>query len=151
MKKTVVFCLFALFLTISGCWGVDYAFQLFSYPPGSKPHEDNWEYFGKVVFYDKERGPLIYKSKKYLNIVIYGRDKNEVLKDMLTFHCAMIEATIVWEEFEDLQISLFEEGSESAGDDYNKELLEKGPVLLIDLKYKFNKETKQFERVASSL
>ena len=148
MKKTVVFCLFALFLTISGCRGVDYYGKYFSYPPGSKPHEKNWEYRGLVYVYTR-KGPLIYKSKKNVEIGIHDKEGDKLLDDKYTFNCAFIKAAVVWEEFEDLQISLFEEGSKSAEDAYNKELLKKGLVLLIELKYKFNEETKKFERVAS--
>ena len=149
MKKKMVLCLLALYLPISGCPNYNYAFKVFSYPPGSKPHESDWEYFGKVVHYSKEKGPLTNKSKKYVEIVIYDREKNKLLEDKYTFQCASIEATIAWEEFEDLQISLFERGSKHAEDDYNKELLKKGPVLLIELKYKFNEATKKFERVTN--
>jgi len=144
-----VFSLFVLVSLISGCRGTNYTVQLFSYPPDTKPHDSNWEYLGKIVVYSKEEGPLTRKSKKSVDITIVDREQNRVLEDKHTFDCASIRASIEWEQFENIHITLFEEGNEFAEDSYNKDLSKKGRVVLVELEYKFNKETKQFERLSN--
>jgi len=142
----VFLILFILSVGIAGCKESVYSFHSFSYPPNSVPHEDNWEYLGKVVVSSKEEGPLTQKSEKNVKITIVDKNKNVYLSDELKFISAYIESSITWHDFEEIQIILFEVGNEFSKDTYNQQLIKKGPNRLISLKYAYDSAIKKFKR-----
>ncbi len=54
---------------------------------------------------------------------------------------------MIWQRFQEIDISLQEVGNEYTEDDYNKALLAEGPRQLARLRYVFNKSTSQFDRL----
>ncbi len=100
------FPLFMLFLFISSC-KTDYAFQAFSYPPGSEPHKNNWEYASLVIFSSKN--PLYVFSKKTVRVKIFDKKKKTLLNEKFFLKSTSVVAEVVWEKFEVFQVTIFEE------------------------------------------
>lgn len=134
-----------LILPIFVSCNTEYTGQYFSFPPGSKPHENNWEYTALIVVSSSE-SPITKKSKKNVKIKVYNRSKVTLLKEEFEFISAAIDAIVVWEKFEDLSVDLLEVGNENAKDSYNKQLLKSGPNRLLEIKYKYESETQKFRR-----
>jgi hypothetical protein len=142
----VFIILVVLNMGIAGCNETMYSFHSFSYPPNSIPHGDNWEYIGKVTISSKEKGPLTQKSEKNVKITVVDKNKNTYLYDELKFLSAYIELSIIWHDFEKIQINLFEVGNEFSTDNYNQKLIKRGPNRLGSLKYTYDFEIKKFKR-----
>jgi len=143
----LVFAILAILnVGIAGCSEKMYSFHSFSYPPNSMPHENNWEYLGKVVISSKAKGPLTKKSEKNVKITVVDKNKNVYLTDELKFISAYIEPSITWYDFEKIQINLFEVGNEFSKDAYNQNLIKRGPNRLGSLNYAYDSENKKFKR-----
>ena len=134
-----------ILLISTSCHKVEYTGQNFSFPPGSKPHENDWEYMTQVLV-SSYTTPITKKSKKNVQIKIYDKNKTFLLRDKFEFICASIDATAVWEKFEEIKVDLLEVGNQFAEDDYNKKLVKFGPNKLLSLTYHYNPEEKRFER-----
>jgi len=137
-------------MVIVNCRGSVYSFYAFSYPPSSKPHEDNWEYLGKVIVASNEVGALSKKSKKGVQIIVVNKLKQTVLSDDLKFVCGSIDAKIIWQQFEEIEITLYEIGNPYAEDEYNKELIVKGPNRIAHLEYLFDNVSKKFKKIKNN-
>lgn len=137
--------LLTLMLPIFVSCQTEYTTQHFSFPPGSKPHENNWEYTALIVVSSSE-SPITKRSNKNVEIKVYNRNKDTLLKEDFEFISAAIDANVVWEKFEDLSVDLLEVGNEYAKDTYNKQLLKSGPNRLLELTYKYEPETEKFRR-----
>lgn len=147
LKLLLVLILFPIIgIGTYGCKGKSYSFTAFSYPPGSEPHEDNWEYHGKVIVSSLEVGPLTRRTRKTVQIIVQGRSKDGFLSDKLDFVCASIESSVQWDVFDEIEIILYEVGNEFAEDEYNKKLIKKGRNPLSHLKYVYDDQTKKFHR-----
>ena len=140
----IIFCL--LLINI-GCSKKNYSGKWFSYPPNSKPHEDSWEYRGSIIITQKEKGSFTKKTHKTIQINIKDREKTEYLDDVIQIYCAGIDAVIEWGHFEKLDISLLEVGNKYEDDDYNMQLLKKGPNKLTQLKYTYDSSLRKFVRL----
>ena len=125
--------LFAL-LFLSGC-SRSYSGQIFSFPPGSKPHENDWTYLCKVIDWAPRGKNATEKGKRKIQIIIHDKNKNNVLWDEFELESASIESKIQWIKFENVTLDLYERGNEYAEDDYNKKLIKSGPKHLITLNY----------------
>lgn len=143
--KTLIVGSCILLLFAASCRKTDFAGQYFSFPPGSKPHENNWEYTG-VITVSSNQTPITSKSKKKVNIKIYDRNKTIYLNEDFEFDCASIEANVVWNNFEEIKIELSEVGNRFAEDGYNKQLIKSGPNKLLNLTYKYNQEGEKFRK-----
>jgi hypothetical protein len=152
MRKASLLLIVLIYMMVSislgSCRNTSYSFRAFSYPPGSQPHQDNWEYSGTVVVTSQEKGSLSKKSAKSVYIVVKDKSKRTYLSDRLEFHCGQIDSSIKWDKFEELEIILYEVGNEFADNEYNKELLKKGPIRLCLLKYRYDSASREFERAA---
>jgi|GEM_PF-4716496 len=136
-----------LFLLIYGCQGEDYAGEFFSYPPNTTTDSINLEYLGRFIITQKEKIPLTRKAHKNVVISIQkNADKKYYLSDKLQFYSAYIDAVIEWKQFDKLDIILYEAGNEFADDDYNRQLIIKGPNQLIHLKYTYDVKANKFIR-----
>lgn len=143
--KALIVGLCIMLLFAASCRKTDYAGQYFSFPPGSKPHENNWEYTG-VITVSSNQTPITAKSKKKVNIKIYDRNESIYLNEEYEFDSASIDANVVWEKFEEIRIELDEVGNEFAEDDYNKQLVKSGPNKLLNLTYKYNQQDRKFRK-----
>lgn len=127
-----------------------YTGQVFSYPPGSKPHESKtWTYFGELFMTKQSSGSEFQLSKRHVKIGVWNKEKNKLLSDEMTFKSGHIGAMIDWEHFEKLQITLFEEGYSSADSDkYSNELMKEpgGKRQIADLTYIYDKDRNAFIR-----
>lgn len=111
---------------------------IFSFPPGSKPHESIWTYQGQRISWDPFGKTGTEKCKRKIEIYIKNKDYDNVLRANLDLNCASVRGKIHWVKFEELTIELFEEGNTFATDEYNKWLLKEGPKLLLTLNYIWN-------------
>lgn len=127
------------------CKGPIYTTQHFSYPPGSKPHENDWEYTMMIITFSK-RAPITKKSKKVVKIKIYDKNKTIFLDEDFNFSCASVSADVSWLEFEKIKVELFEEGNKFSKDQYNQDLLKSGPKRLLELTYRYDHEDKKFKK-----
>lgn len=143
-RIVAIWVVFLILPVFSSC-STEYTGQYFSFPPGSKPHENNWEYKAVVIVSSKEK-PITKKSKKSVQIKIYDKKEAIILNDELEFVGASIDAKVVWEKFEVIKVELLEVGNEYAIDQYNKGLLKSGPNRLIKLKYKYDQRSKKFKK-----
>jgi hypothetical protein len=135
----------SLLIIIASC-KTEYTTQHFSFPPGSKPHENNWDYTLLIVV-STGADPFTKKSKKHVQIKIYDRSKTFYLKDSFDLISASIDANIVWNSFGRVDIELLEVGNQSSKDPYNADLFKTGPRVLSQLTYGYNQEQKQFFRM----
>lgn len=128
----------------------DYTTQHFSFPPGTKPHENDWDYTALVAV-SSSTIPITSRSQKSVKIEIYNRSKAILLKDDFKFMSASIEARAVWEKFDEIQIELVEVGNRYAEDRYNQELLKSGPNRLLNVTYEYDQVSKKFTQKGSGL
>jgi hypothetical protein len=145
MAKTQIVVALILMLFVVGCTS-QYALQAFCFPPGSKPHEDNWEYLGMIVTETSSPGSMFAKNPKHVKIRIQDKNKRSLLDDNYDFSCGYVKANISWDTFDVLVVKLVETDSEHFVDAYSQKLGEPEPQPLVDLKYRYNQETKKFER-----
>ncbi len=124
----------------------EYTTQHFSFPPGSKPHENDWKYTALIIVSSNE-SPITKKSKKNVQIKVYDKNKTYFLKDEFEFVSASIDANVVWDNFEEIKIELVEVGNEFAEDDYNNQLVKSGPNVLLSLIYQYNHEDNIFVKI----
>jgi hypothetical protein len=137
----VVFLILPIFTSCS----TEYTGQYFSFPPGSKPHENNWEYKAVVIVSSKEK-PITKKSKKNVQIKVYDKSETLILNDEFDFVRASIDAKVVWEKFEKIDMELIEVGNEYSNDPYNTDLMKSGPNRLVKLIYEYDPQDKKFKR-----
>lgn len=135
----------ALILLIFASCSTEYTGQYFSFPPGSKPHENNWEYKAAILVSSKKK-PITKKSKKNVQIKVYDKNETIILNDEFEFVRASISAKVVWEKFGKIDVELIEVGNEYSKDSYNSDLLESGPNSLIKLIYEYDPQDKKFKR-----
>lgn len=141
--------IFILFFPILFSCGDDYSFQAFSYPPGSKPHENNWEYTALVIVSSGHK-PIAEKSEKIVRIKVHDKNKQYLLNDTFEFVSASINAIVIWEKFEILKIKLVEVGNEFVGDRYNTELIRVGPNVLSEITYVFDNKTHNYKKTINT-
>lgn len=136
MKSTIhkIAALSLFLMLFCGC-SRTYSGQYFSFPPGTKPHENNWEYLCKIINWQQLGKHPVEKGKRKIEITINDKDKNKVLEDAFEIESASIETKIKWEKFEKISLDLYEVGNQYADDDYNKQLITTGPRHLTTLKY----------------
>lgn len=139
----LVFTFFILTVILITSCKTEYSTQHFSFPPGSLPHEDDWDYTAVIIVSSSE-SPITKKSKKNVQIKVFDNKKNQFLNKKYDIVSASIYANVVWEEFENIRVKLFETGNEYAKDAYNKKLLLSGPFCVMDLKYGYEEKDKQF-------
>ncbi len=142
-KSSITGILTMLFFAAS-CSGSVYTTQHFSFPPGSKPHESNWQYMALIIVSSK-KSPITSKSKKTVNIKIYDRSNTIFLDEAFEFTNASIRANIVWFKFEEFKVKLIEVGNKYAKDSYNKQLFKSAPNRLIELTYHWDQQHKKFK------
>lgn len=133
-------------VNLIGCDMKAYSTKFFSYPPKSKPHENNWQYFGSIKMVSSKKGAFSILSDKTVYLSIKDRNNKNYLSDKIQFECGGIKASIKWDQFDTLEITLNEIGSKHVNDNYNKQLLKKGPNCLKHLIYKYDSELKKFGR-----
>jgi hypothetical protein len=99
-----------------------------------------------VIVKASEKGSFAKRSQKWIHITVRDRKEKNYLNDELEFYCAGPDIVIEWNHFEKLDITLFEKGNKFAEDDYNKQLIEKGPNTLVHLSYSFDRSINKFIR-----
>ena len=144
-KLMVGFVIASTLILMCSC-KVDYTGQYFTYPPGSKEHEHNWQYT-LLIIASSHHTPIAEKSKKKVRIKVYNTEKTVFLNDVYEYECASVDAYAVWDTFEEIKLEIREEGNKYADDDYNKQLLKSGPHTLLKATYHYNQEDRKFVRV----
>ncbi|MCP3876249.1 MAG: hypothetical protein GY699_24290 [Desulfobacteraceae bacterium] len=134
--KHITIAFFTLFL-IFGC-SRSYSIFFFSYPADSQPHENNWTHLGKIIAWDPRGKKATEQGKRKIEIIIHDKKESKLLHDEIELVSSMLDKKIIWNEFENLQIMLYESGNEFVEDEYNKKLVKEGPRHLITLNYYWN-------------
>ena len=129
-----IIAIFYILLLLGSC-SRSYSGQYFSFPPGSKPHENDWAFLCKIIVWDPDGKRPVEKGKRKIEIIVNDKNKNIVLKDTLELQSASIGSEIVWNELEQLTLNLYERGNKFADDKYNKTLIKEGPNHLTTLTY----------------
>ncbi len=130
---------------LSGC-GVLHATQEASYPPGSEPRDEDWEYLLTVDA--TTRTTFAEFSEKQVLITVADAQGEQLLEDELVFNCGLIDIETVWDERDTIHVDLLAVAAEDAEDPYNRKLEERGPLLLARLKYEFDDDAGEFVRTA---
>ena len=139
----VLFALLAPLL--SGC-GVLHATQEVSYPPGSEPRGEEWEYLLTVDA--ATRTTFAEFSEKEVLITVVDAEGELLLEDEHVFNCGLIDIEAVWDEYDTIHVDLLAVAVEDAEDPYNRKLEEQGPLLLARLKYEFDDADGEYVRTA---
>jgi hypothetical protein len=105
-------------------------------------------YTGLVVV-STGHSPIAERSRKRIRIRIYDRARTDLLDESAECDCASIDASVVWQTFEDFEVELVEVGNPYRSDPYNTHLLRTGPRPLFRLKYRYSQQEGRFERVSS--
>lgn len=126
----------------------EYTTQHFSFPPGSRPHENTWTYAGLVVV-SSGHSPIAERSRKSIRIRIYDKARTDLLDDRVECDCASVDASVVWQTFDDFEVELIEVGNPYLDDPYNTHLLKTGPRSLFKLKYRYSELGGRFERASN--
>jgi hypothetical protein len=145
IRQKYPFILFTMMLLNLVSCQTEYITQHFSFPPGSKPHENDWSHTALIIVYSDE-SPITKRSKKKVEITVNDKSKNTLLDASFEFISSSIKASVEWEKFEDLKIELFEVGNKYAEDKYNTELIKSGPKKLMKINFRYNQKMKKFER-----
>jgi hypothetical protein len=87
----ILLALALLNLCVQSCSGSAYSFQAFSFPPGSRPHENDWQYSGRVIVTSPEIGPLTKRSDKRVEIRVVDRQNKVLLRDVLRFQSGTLK------------------------------------------------------------
>ena len=90
---------------------------MFSYPPGSKPHESNWEYIGQITVWHP--GAPVERGKKKLRVSIKDKNDKILLNETHKIFGGIFKHVVSWERFENIKITTTEESSEN-----NKPIME---------------------------
>lgn len=125
------------------CSQSEYTMQYFTFPVETQPHNNNWEYIGKIKVASNKK-PITTKSMKMVELTIHNKSDDVLLKEVFEFNGASIRGEVSWKTFEKLNITLFEVGNKFANDSYNKNLIIKGPKLLITKSYHYNSKNREF-------
>lgn len=79
--------------------------KLFTFPPGSKVHESNWDYIGSIYFY--HRGRWSDPSDVRGDIEIKDRQDAKLLNDSFNIYGESVEPEIHWDVFDTITILLY--------------------------------------------
>lgn len=144
LNTKLIMFVFILLSFVASCQ-TEYTTQHFSFPPGSKAHEQGSKCI-LLVIVSTSQTPITKKSGKKVKIKIYDKNKRILLDDGFDFISASIKANVVWNDFDNIHVELTEIGNKFSEDNYNKKLIKHGPAELIILNYKYNKQSNVFER-----
>lgn len=144
LGRVLIGSLIMLFFATS-CSGSEYTTQHFSFPPESKPHENDWKYMALVIV-SSDKSPITDKSEKVVKIEIHDQSSAIFLDDGYKFTCASVRVNVVWDKFEEIKVDIDEVGNKFAKDPYNEQLLKTGSNRLISLIYQYDKKSNKFKR-----
>jgi hypothetical protein len=134
MKLKFVLSVVWLVMMLPNC-SRQYTFQLFTFPPGTKPDSQDWEYTMSIFVYSNENSNTI--SKKEVRIFVYNLDETYFLKDKYKLRVGNIRAKVHWDNFHFIELDLLEDNPSDPCDK---------PKILLHLEYTFNENAKRFER-----
>ena len=145
MHKGLNCILILLCIIVVGCISENYSFTLFSYPPGSEPHDNTWVYWGAVRFYYD--GAIRDYSEKRIVVKIDDRSEKKLLDDFFKLNGGYLGVMDIWNVFDTLTLLFYDE---DVGEPV-KVLLDGASDstyanVLLDLRYVFNSKIGLFER-----
>jgi hypothetical protein len=139
---TVIIALVSLLLLIS-CGKKEYTVKALTFPKGSKVHKNDWDYMAEVIV-SSSHTPITDKSKKNVKIKIINNLKKVLFEKEYDFIGASIRAYATWDVHHTISMRIQEEGNKYAEDKYNKDLIQNGPKILVDLICHYNQEKSIF-------
>lgn len=145
LRVSLIIGLLIMFPFTLSCSGSEYTTRYFSFPPGTKPHENEWQFMTLVIVSSNQK-PIAKKSRKKVKIRIYDKNKTDLLNEDFEFVSASIDAKVVWNTFKEISVELVEVGNKFADDPYNEQLLKAGPNSLLKLTYKYAQNDRKFFR-----
>jgi len=136
-------------IAFGGCNSAFYTGKAFTYPPGSEPHNNDWDYFGEVIIASTAEGSYYNKSEKVVRITVVDKKKKRVLFDEMKFSdCGGIGVKPTWNKFDELYIDLYEKIDK--GDILNEKgvsVLDIEEIPLCKLSFKYDDKDKRFKLV----
>jgi len=111
--SNIIFLAVILLISLTACKG-SYSFNLFSFPPNTKPHENHWTYLGKIVVYDNPAFFSTKPPKKTLEISISDTQGNTLLTDKVNVVGVSFRYHIEWEASDNLLINVSESGQSAS-------------------------------------
>jgi len=103
--NTQLLLIVILLTTLTACTS-SYSFKLFSFPPNTQPHDNDWTYLGKIVVYDKPGISSTEMAEKTLEITVTDTQGNELLTDHVIVVGGSFRYHIQWESLENLHIEV---------------------------------------------
>ena len=117
-----------------------YTFYAFTYPPDNVPHENNWEYFGKIAIWDSPGKEHNEKGNKRIVITIVDVRGSVLLDDTFNVDAGTIEREITWNEHAYIKIDLYECPD---GERKNKETW----IALKSLEYRYDNNARIYAKI----
>ena len=149
-KKIIILLIVSIF--IINCKPIVSDGRFFSYPKGTSPFENNWQY-RMYVGIESQREGIFGKAKRIVKLFVTDKNKNTLLKEeykieRISFYTPPV-FDAVWDDYKALTINVSERGNPRPDikDEYNDLLLKNGPKLLLELQYEFDKNNKCYKKV----
>jgi len=117
-----------LVVLLASCGKVSYVSQDFSYPSDIAPHEQGWKLRAHIKFSHNEDWTK--KNQKTVEVFFVNDSGKTVMFDRFFLDAGAIRADATWSKANLLNIQFIEEGNPYAQDDYNSEILKRGPIVL---------------------
>jgi len=147
MLKKIIFLsiILSFLISILSACSYQYTVKYFSFPPDSKPYDRNCKYIAKIVIGAKN-GAIVEKNNKKVTLQIFDMNEDLLLDCKYEFIAASINARVTWENFEEFNVELFEEGYLNYDwyDPYNAKLIKDGPKNLFKSTYHYDSKIKKY-------
>lgn len=117
-----------LMVMLASCGKASHVSHDFSYPFDIPPHEQGWKFRAHVrIFQD---GDWTAKNEKTVEVIFVNDSGKTVMAERFRLNSGAVKAVATWNEANVFSIQFVEEGNPYAQDDYNSEILKRGPVVL---------------------
>lgn len=127
-KLISVSLLSLLMVMLASCGKASFVSQDFSYPSYIRPHEQGWKFRAHIKI--SQNGDWTKKNEKTVEVLFVNDSGKTVMAERFRLNSGAVRAVATWNEANVLSIQFLEEGNPYAHDDYNSEILKRGPVVL---------------------
>lgn len=117
-----------LMVMLAACGRASYVSHDFSYPFDIPPHEQGWKYRAHITI--SPNGDWTRKNEKTVEVFFVNDSGKTVMAERFRLNAGAVEAVASWSMANVLSIQFVEAGNPYAQDDYNSEILKRGPVVL---------------------
>jgi len=140
--------LILLLFPLLACKGTLSNFQVFCWPPEADIDDNNCQFVLKVTVSTTAPRSYFQVSRKIVSLLLYDSDEHQYLDDQLEYMRGGITAEVDWVDFDRISIDLYEETRGENDSESNRSVSLPPPVHLSQLRYVYDEDAKQFQRVA---